>query len=171
MIIRDAVVTELPLIRAQRITAYEEHAERIPKEHWHALKHAITSEVETNPAIEQIVAELDGKIAGSVVLYPPKTDAYEGKVEMLDYPEIRMLAVAPEAQGKGIATALITECITRAKAKGCRSIGLHTGEFMKGARRLYERLGFERIPQYDFEPANDGIIVKAYQLRIDKFFK
>ena len=168
MIIRDAVVKELPLIREQRIHAYEIHAKSIPEGHWRALRQAISSDVDDNPLIERIVAELDGKIVGSVVLFPANIDAYEGNVEKLDYPEIRMLAVAPEAQGNGIATGLISECIARAKAKGCHAVGLHTGEFMTGALRLYERLGFEHIPQYDFEPANDGIIVKAYRLSIDK---
>ncbi|PFN99664.1 GNAT family N-acetyltransferase [Bacillus sp. AFS076308] len=168
MFIRDAVVKEMPLIREQRIDAYEIHANSIPEGHWRALKQAISSDEDTNPNIERIVAELDGKIVGSVVLYPAKTDAYEGNVEKLDYPEIRMLAVAPDAQGKGIATRLISECIIRAKAKGCQAVGLHTGEFMTGAMRLYEQLGFERTPQYDFVPANDGIIVKAYLLNFDK---
>ena len=168
MILRDCFESELPLIREQRIYAYEIHANSIPEGHWGALKQAISSDADTNPDIERIVAELDGKIVGSVVLYPAKTDAYGGNVEKLDYPEIRMLAVAPEVQGKGIATALISECIARAKAKGFQSIGLHTGEFMTGAMRLYERLGFERMPQHDFQPANDGIIVKAYRFSFDK---
>jgi ribosomal protein S18 acetylase RimI-like enzyme len=38
---------------------------------------------------------------------------------------------------------------------------------MKSAMGLYERLGFERLPQFDFEPANDGIIVKAYRLSFE----
>ncbi|WP_256243316.1 hypothetical protein [Bacillus sp. V3B] len=37
---------------------------------------------------------------------------------------------------------------------------------MESAIKLYERLGFERLPQFDFEPANDGIIVKAFRLTI-----
>jgi GNAT superfamily N-acetyltransferase len=166
MIIRDATVEELALIREQRVKAYEVHAEVIPVDHWNALKQAISSDDASNQEIERIVVELGGKIAGSVVLYPAKTDAYEGYVEELDYPEIRMLAVSPEAQGKGAATALITECIRRAKAKGYSAIGLHTGDFMEKAMRLYKCLGFERQPQYDFEPANDGIIVKAFRLTI-----
>jgi ribosomal protein S18 acetylase RimI-like enzyme len=168
MIIRDCLENELPLIREKRILAYQIHAKSLPEGHWNALKNAISSDQDTNPEMDRIVAELDGKIVGSVVLYPANTDAYEGNVEKLDYPEIRMLAVSPEAQGKGIATALIAECIVRTKARGFQSIGLHTGEFMTGAMRLYERLGFEHFPQYDFVPANDGIIVKAYRLSFDK---
>ena len=119
------------------------------------------------PGVELIIAELDGNLAGSVALFPARTDAYEGFVEEMDYPEIRMLAVAPEFQGKGIAKALISECIRRAKEQGFHKIGLHTGDFMKNAMKLYEGFGFKRLPQYDFEPAGDGIIVRAYILEIE----
>src|SRR4051794_27359238 len=101
MIIRDAADSEMPYIRQQRITSYREHAERIPEEHWNALRQAISSEADAQTGVENIVAELDGKIVGSVVLFPAKSDAYEGYVEEMDYPEIRMLAVTPEARGKG----------------------------------------------------------------------
>ncbi len=157
---------ELPFIRLQRIQSYQEHIKSIPEDHWNTLKQAISSEADSLPGVERIVAELDGKIVGSVVLFPAKTDAYEGAIDELDYPEIRMLAVAPEMQGNGVAAALVSECIDRTKARGYQAIGLHTGQFMAGAMRLYERLGFERQPQFDFEPAADGIIVKAYRLSL-----
>ncbi|PLT30054.1 GNAT family N-acetyltransferase [Peribacillus deserti] len=164
VIIRDASDSELPYIREQRVASYQEHAVNIPGGHWTALKQAISSEADVQAGAQRIVAESEGKIIGSVVLFPAKSDAYEGYVEELDYPEIRMLAVAPEARGKGAGALLVSECIKRAKEQGYSSIGLHTGEFMEGAMRLYERLSFERLPQYDFEPAGDGIIVKAYRL-------
>ncbi|MFJ5758822.1 GNAT family N-acetyltransferase [Neobacillus sp. NPDC093182] len=168
MIIREALENELPYLREQRVNAYLEHSAEIPEGHWLALKQAILSEGDRLPGVERIVAEIDGKIAGSVVLFPANIDAYEGNVEILDYPEIRMLAVLPEMRGKGVAAALVAECIQRAKAKGCHAVGLHTGEFMETAMKLYERMGFERLPQHDFEPANDGIIVKAYRLSLNK---
>ncbi|WP_423800959.1 GNAT family N-acetyltransferase [Neobacillus sp. SAB-20_R2A] len=166
MLIRDANLEELPFIRVQRVSAYEEHAQKIPAGHWEALKKAISSEADLQPGAERIVAEINGEIVGSVILFPAKSDAYEGEVEELDYPEIRMLAVAPAVRGKGVAASLVAECIQRAKEQGYSSIGLHTGQFMESAMRLYERLGFERLPQYDFEPANDGIIVRAYRLNL-----
>ncbi|MDQ6595833.1 GNAT family N-acetyltransferase [Bacillus salipaludis] len=164
MIIREARLEELSFIREQRVLAYQEHAARIPEGHWNALKHGISSEGDLHPGAVRIVAERDGAIVGSVVLFPAKTDAYEGLLVELDYPEIRMLAVTPEARGKGVAKSLILECISRAKTLGHSAIGLHTGEFMESAMQLYENLGFERLPEFDFEPANDGIIVKAYRL-------
>ncbi|MBE4908452.1 GNAT family N-acetyltransferase [Bacillus luteolus] len=166
MNIRDALPHEVPIIREQRVAAYSEHAESIPTDHWNALRKAISSDADIQPGVELIVAEIDGKILGSVALFPPKTDAYEGFIEQLEHAEIRLLAVSPAARGKGVASALIQDCIERTKAKGYDAIGLHTGDFMESAMALYERIGFERLPKYDFEPANDGIIVKAFRLKI-----
>lgn len=156
----------LPSIREQRVKAYEEYIEKLPPDHWKALKQAISSEADIQKDAELIVAELEGQLLGSVVLFPPKSDAYEGLVEELDYPEIRMLAVDPAARGRGVAKALIAECIKRTKEKGLTRIGLHTGDFMENAMRVYEGFGFQRLPQFDFEPANDGIIVRAYILEL-----
>jgi GNAT superfamily N-acetyltransferase len=167
MIIRDARVDEIPCIRNQRIKSYEEHAKSIPEKHWNALKNALLSEKDTQFGVECIVAELDGRIVGSVVLFPANTDAYVGTAIELQYPEIRMLAVSPEARGKGIAAALILECVRRAKVNGFQAIGLHTADFMESAVKLYQRIGFQHLPEFDFEPANDGIIVKGYRLTFE----
>ncbi|ARK29769.1 GNAT family N-acetyltransferase [Halalkalibacter krulwichiae] len=166
MKIRDAKANELDYIRNQRLAAYSEHAQVISDDHWQALKKAVSSKADTQDGVELIVAEIEGQIVGSVALFPPKADAYEGLVEEVDYSEIRLLAVSPEARGKGVALALVTECIERTKIKGYSAIGLHTADFMESALKLYNRLGFKRLPQYDFEPANDGVIVKAFRLAI-----
>lgn len=166
MIIREAVEGELPEIRELRINAYQEHAQKISEDHWQVLKQSITSDADRQSGAECFVAEIDGRIVGSIALFPPNTDAYKGLVDELDHPEIRMLAVSKMARGKGVASALITECIQRAKAKGYQTIGLHTADFMESAIKLYTRLGFDRLPKDDFEPSNDGIIVKAFQYTI-----
>ncbi|WP_043932065.1 GNAT family N-acetyltransferase [Bacillus sp. EB01] len=166
MNIRDAKKEELPLIREQRLASYEEHSGKIPADHWKALKKAISSEADQQQGVELIVAELNGEIAGSVALFPAKSDAYEGQLDELEHPEIRVLAVEKAFRGKGVGKALVLECIERARAKGHGAIGLHTGSFMGDAMKLYEGLGFERQPEFDFEPADDGIIVKAYQLKL-----
>lgn len=166
MNIRDAQKEELTEIRTQRIDAYSEHAQAISVAHWQALKQAISSEADVQDGVELMVAEINGKILGSVALFPPKSDAYEGLVNDIDYSEIRLLAVTSEARGKGVARALINECIKRTKEKGFNTIGLHTADFMESAIRLYGKMGFERLQQFDFEPANDGVIVKAFRLDI-----
>ncbi|WP_050182644.1 GNAT family N-acetyltransferase [Domibacillus robiginosus] len=166
--IRQALPGEIESIREQRIKSYEEHAKKIPAEHWEALKSAVSSNADEQEGVELIVAVEEEEVIGSVALFPARSDAYKGLVDMLDYPEIRMLAVTPQARNKGAAKALINECIRRTKESGHSYIGLHTADFMEAAVHLYERLGFVRLPQFDFEPAGDGIIVKAYRLAVDK---
>ncbi len=166
--IRSVLKEELDLVRSQRLSAYEEHAMKLPSDHWEGLKAAIRSDADVEDGAELLVAESDGEIVGSVVLCPENTDAYKGLTDRSEYPEIRMLAVDPAARKKGVALALINACIDRSKEAGKKAIGLHTGDFMDRAMALYERRGFVRIPEFDFEPVNDGIIVKAFRYPISE---
>lgn len=168
IMVRNAEKAMYRSIREQRINAYREYIEVLPEDHWNALRKSISSTVAEQEEVELIVALSGEKMVGSVALFPAKIKAYEGNIEEMDYPEIRMLAVASDTRGQGVASALISECIKRTKVKGFSRIGLHTGEFMKNAIDLYEKMGFQRIPQYDFIPANDGIIVRAYQLKLSE---
>jgi ribosomal protein S18 acetylase RimI-like enzyme len=55
------------------------------------------------------------------------------------------------------------ECVRRCRERGIATIGLHTTETMDIARRMYERMGFVRVPEFDFHPA-PGVVVMAYRL-------
>jgi ribosomal protein S18 acetylase RimI-like enzyme len=105
-------------------------------------------------------------ILGSVFLYPPAVQAYAGAVAELAWPELRLLAIAPEERGRGIGKALVDECARRARAAGARSLGLHTSRSMAVARRMYERLGFVRVPELDFQPQG-AELVEGYRLPLD----
>ncbi|MDG5790029.1 GNAT family N-acetyltransferase [Evansella sp. AB-P1] len=164
MRIRDAEMEELSLIRNQRVCAYEEYALMLSHDHWLDLKKSITSDSDIQPGVELIVAEDNGEILGSVALFPPNTDAYKGYVEKIPVPELRMLAISLVGRGRGIGSALVNECIDRTKRNGYNSIGLHSADVMTNAIKLYERFGFNRVPELDFEPSDDGILVKAYRL-------
>jgi ribosomal protein S18 acetylase RimI-like enzyme len=69
--------------------------------------------------------------------------------------EFRMLAVAPEARGRGVGAALAAWCVERARADGCTGVVLSTLTVMHAAHRLYERMGFVRTPERDWWPAPD----------------
>jgi GNAT superfamily N-acetyltransferase len=79
---------------------------------------------------------------------------------------VRLLAVAPEARGQGIGTALMKECIRRARGLGAGCLNLHTTDMMQVAMGMYERMGFVRAPDLDFHP-DPGIAIKAYRLNLD----
>jgi len=112
---------------------------------------------------QRIVAEFHGKISGSVLLFPLATAA---DVRPLNQrAELRLLAVLPEARGRGIGAALVSEEIGRARQSGTTALDLYTFEIMAVAIGLYERFGFYRLPDHDIESA-PGLVALAYRLDI-----
>ena len=69
--------------------------------------------------------------------------------------EFRTLAVAPAGRGRGVGTALVRECIDRARALGRSRVVLSTQPMMHAAHRVYERFGFTRAPERDWSPIDD----------------
>ncbi|MDQ1632519.1 MAG: hypothetical protein QOC80_2491, partial [Frankiaceae bacterium] len=89
----------------------------------------------------------DGSVLGSVALV---LDGHFG--EVTDGPEeagFRMLAVDPAARGRGVGERLVLACLEQARAAGKRRMVLSTDTRMAAAHRLYERLGFTRLPERD----------------------
>ena len=166
MIICDARPNERDAIAALTLRAYGEYAAIMDPHAWDALASAVRTALRSNERIERIVAEDDGQIVGSVLLFPPTIQAYAFSEERAAAPELRLLAVAPEARGKGVGEALVHECIRRAKALGAHELGLHTSRSMRSAMRLYERMGFVRAPERDFHPPG-AEIVEGYRLPLD----
>lgn len=77
--------------------------------------------------------------------------------------EIRSLAVLPTASGEGIGEALTRHTIARARERGLTSLVLSSSTTMHTAHRLYERLGFTRLPERDWSPVA-GVQLVAYRL-------
>lgn len=79
--------------------------------------------------------------------------------------EIRMLAVDPTAQGRGVGSALAAACVERARAAdGTKRVVLCSQQAMTTAHRVYARLGFERAPDLDWYPLPD---VRLWGFRLD----
>ena len=76
---------------------------------------------------------------------------------------IRMLVVSPAARGSGAGTALVRACLDAALADGCDVVRLSTEATMTAAHRIYERLGFVRTPERDWEPV-PGLRLLTYEL-------
>ena len=97
-----------------------------------------------------VAVEADGRVVGGAT-YVPGPGPY-GESEREGEAGIRMLAVAPEAQGRGIGRALTEACMAIARANGRRRMVLLTLSSMAPAQRMYESLGFRRAPERDWTP-------------------
>jgi len=165
ILVRDARDDERDAMRALTLRAYAEFATVMDPDAWSALDGSVRSALAADTGAHRIVAERGGELVGSVMLYPPATQAYGALSEALPWPELRLLAVEPSARGSGVARRLVEECIRRARAMHATELGLHTSSSMHAARRLYRALGFERAPERDFQPPG-AEVVEGFRLRL-----
>jgi len=77
--------------------------------------------------------------------------------------EFRMLAVSPAARGRGVGAALTRHCLDRSRELGLHRVVMSSAATMATAHRLYERLGFARLPDRDWEPI-PGVALLAFTL-------
>ena len=161
--VRDARDDERGAIAALTLGAYGEYATLMAPAAWTGLEQAVRAALASDEGAERIVAVDGDALLGSVMLFPAAADAYGGLTGGATCPEVRLLAVAPEARGRGIGQLLVDECVRRAQRAGATELGLHTSRSMRSAMRLYERMGFVRVPERDFQPEG-AELVEGYRL-------
>jgi putative acetyltransferase len=88
-----------------------------------------------------LVAEEDGAVLGQVQLSRSWVDAPEELVEVL---VLSPLAVLPQAQGRGVGTALVAAALAEATALGAPAV------FLEGSPDYYGRRGFSRASALGF---------------------
>ena len=147
--VRDARAEELDEVSILLRDAYQQYEKYLPHEAWEYYLEDIMNVRNRLGVAELIVAELEGRLVGSVTLYMDGSRAFpDGWPE--GWAGIRLLAVHPAYRRHGIGRALMEECLRRCREQGVLTIGLHTTEIMETARRMYERMGFVRVPEFDF---------------------
>jgi ribosomal protein S18 acetylase RimI-like enzyme len=108
-----------------------------------------------------VAVDADDSLLGTVTLALPGTDyaeiSREGELEF------RMLAVAPTARGQGIGEVLTRAVLARARELGLPRVVLCSSQNMAPAHRLYERLGFTRLPARDWSPGPNVHLI-AFEL-------
>ncbi len=163
LVLRDARPEELGAVRDLTLRAYAEHAAIMAPAAWAGLDAAVRAALDDVGAEDRIVAERDAVLLGSVMLFPPTTDAYRGAAVRVTWPVLRLLAVDPGARGQGVGHALVDECVRRARRMGAAELGLHSSESLRAAIRMYQRMGFERAPEHDFHPPGAELVM-AFRL-------
>ncbi|MEC5200230.1 ribosomal protein S18 acetylase RimI-like enzyme [Arthrobacter sp. PL16] len=127
---------------------------------------AVLSDIEHRAQHAEVwVAERDGVVVGSVALTfagQRYTDiAVEGELEF------RMLAVDPAVQRGGVGRAMVERIIDHARTlPGIEAVSLTSGSDMVRAHRLYESMGFVRVPERDWEVPNEDILLWVFRLSL-----
>ena len=65
-----------------------------------------------------------------------------------EYGEIKRMYVRPQFRGLGLARQMLDHLADHAKNQGIRVLRLETGIHQRDAIRLYEGMGFQRIPPF-----------------------
>lgn len=79
--------------------------------------------------------------------------------------EIKRMYTVPEARGRGLGRQILEGLIERGRALGYARLVLETGDLQAGAIRLYEAVGFTRIPNYGYYADIEGSRCYALPLR------
>ncbi len=163
MNVRNAKAGDRKSILDLTLASYEEYSTVMS--YWEHYRENIIATLAGAEEHNQIVAEEDGRIVGAVLLYPAGGvfSSPDEETITLQWPEVRLLAVAPDARRRGVGFALMAECVRRARASGARFLTLHTNDLMRSAIRLYENMGFKRYPELDFV-VDEKVVVKGYRL-------
>lgn len=142
-----------PAVGAILAEAYGDFAQSAP----HYLAWARTPRLWADDASAAFVATDESTVVGVVALALAGSPLHERMDPPNNDAGFRLLAVAPQARGRGVAGLLVQACIDAARAAGARRIGIYSMDFMDTALRLYERLGFDRRPDLDVEfPSGRG---------------
>jgi ribosomal protein S18 acetylase RimI-like enzyme len=157
VMVRDAQPTEFAAIGELRVTAYQ--ADGFLSD---AANYGETLRTLGTDGTGQILtAVAGGRLLGTVMLQLPP---HAGQVVRgPDEAEVRALAVAPEARGRGVGRALLQATTERAARSGVRHLVLSTQSGMDVARHLYTAVGFGRLPDRDWSPV-PGFTLLAYGL-------
>ena len=95
-----------------------------------------------------LVAECDGAPAGTVTIV--LDGGPQAEMAGPDEAELRVLAVAPGCQRRGVGRALVQACVDAASARGHRRIVCSCLGSMTAAQALYAHCGFRRVPERDY---------------------
>ncbi len=104
----------------------------------------------------EVLVAVDGDSAGGDEVLGSVTIARHGteytELARSGEVEFRMLAVTPEAAGRGAGRALVQAVLDRARTEGWARVVLCSMESMTTAHRLYRGFGFRRAEERDWEP-------------------
>ncbi len=123
----------------------------LPGQHMSGGYAAELADVARRAVEAEVLVALEPDLIGCVTFVPDSSSPWAEALGP-DEAAIRMLGVDPAAQGRGAGARLVDACIERARSLGRSGVFLHSTPWMTSAHRLYEGVGFRRVPDRDWTP-------------------
>ncbi len=142
------------------LSAYES----VPGNHMTGGYAEVLADVGRRAGEAEVLVAVGPELLGCVTFVPNGSSPW---AELLGPGEagVRMLAVDPSAQGRGVGRALLNACIERARQLGRAGLLLHSTPWMEAAHHLYESAGFVRLPERDWLPVPE-VPLMAFRLAL-----
>lgn len=97
-------------------------------------------QIHRDPNHELVVAEIDGKVIGTLHLMFLPSISYQGGLRA----QVESVRVDRQYQNRGIGSEMMKWTTERAKERGAHLVQLTTHKSRADAHRFYERLGFQK---------------------------
>lgn len=155
VIVRQALPQEMEAVGALRVRAYQAQGLLAANPPYARVLRSLGADGHGTV----LVAAEGREILGTVMLEPwhDGSEVARGR----DEAEVRALAVAPSAQRRGVARALMRAAMDKAATTGAARLLLSTRPEMTAAQALYRSLGFGRLPALDWTPV-PGVTLLAF---------
>ena len=120
-----------------------------------------------NPKTKLIIAvSKEGTIDGGLVYFGDMRYYGSGDKSTTNQKAaaFRFLAVDPKTRGEGLGKLLIEACFEQARKENFDQLLIHSTKYMMVAWKMYERMGFVRFPEIDFEKSRVKVFGFTYAL-------
>ena len=114
-----------------------------------------------------LIAELDGRMVGTVTLYPSRPDHPVEWYRRSDVCYFAQFGVRSDLQRQGIGLELLRAVEERARARGATEVACDTAEGAAHLRAWYEREGYRFIQTMDWPETNYVSAVLSKRLRAE----
>jgi GNAT superfamily N-acetyltransferase len=125
----------------------------LPEAYWQAFE-----AVDADPRQLLVVAELDGRVVGTLQLTFIPSLTYRGG----ERAQLEAVRVDASSRDRGLGRAMVGWAIEQARARGCRLVQLTTDQRRADALRFYQSLGFRathagmKLPLSEAQGRSDG---------------
>lgn len=101
---------------------------------------------------EAWVAELEGRLVGTVTLQGPEATGGCPWYDRAEVAKFQQFCVDPSLKGTGLGAAMMDHVERRARALGATELALDTSEHASGLIGLYQRRGYRLVGHVDYRP-------------------